>query len=74
MTTPTSDIDENSRRISDKSELIEYFEAGNKPRSEWRVGTEHEKFGFIRDGLHPLPYEGEASVLSILEGAASHDA
>ena len=68
MTTPTSDIDENSRRISDKSELIEYFEAGNKPRSEWRVGTEHEKFGFIRDGLRPLPYEGEASVLSILEG------
>ena len=68
MTTPTSDIDENSHRISDKSELVEYFEAGNKPRSDWRIGTEHEKFGFIRDGLRPLPYEGEASVLAILEG------
>ena len=68
MTTPTSDIDENSQRISGKSELVEYFEAGNKPKADWRIGTEHEKFGFLRDGLRPLPYEGEASVLAILEG------
>jgi len=68
VTTPTSDIDENSQRISGKSELVEYFEAGNKPKADWRIGTEHEKFGFLRDGLRPLPYEGEASVLAILEG------
>lgn len=68
MTTPTSDIDESSVRISGKSELVEFLEAGSKPAAEWRVGTEHEKFGFLRDGLKPLPYDGEASVLSILEG------
>ena len=28
LTTPTSDIDETSRRIASKSELIEYFEEG----------------------------------------------
>ncbi len=68
MTTPTSDIDESAPRLSGKTELIEWFEAGSKPMSDWRIGTEHEKFGFIQDGLRPLPYEGEASVKAMLEG------
>lgn len=68
MTTPTSDIDEASPRISGKQELVEYLEAGSKPRSDWAIGTEHEKFGFLWDGLKPLPYEGPASVLAMLEG------
>jgi glutamate--cysteine ligase len=68
MTTPTSDIDEASPRIAGKTELVEYLEGGSKPRMDWRVGTEHEKFGFIWDGLKPLPYAGKASVLAMLEG------
>ncbi|MEM7493668.1 MAG: glutamate--cysteine ligase [Pseudomonadota bacterium] len=68
MTTPTKDIDENAPRIAGKAELVEWFEAGATPKDKWRVGTEHEKFGFIRDGLKPLPYEGEASVKAMLEG------
>jgi len=68
MTTPTSDIDEASPRISGKTELVEYMEGGNKPKTDWRIGTEHEKFGFLWDGLRPLPYHGKASVLAMLEG------
>ena len=68
MTTPTSDIDEASPRISGKAELVEYMEGGNKPKTQWRIGTEHEKFGFLWDGFRPLPYEGKASVLAMLEG------
>jgi glutamate--cysteine ligase len=68
MTTPTTDIDESAPRIGGKAELVEWFEAGAKPMDAWRVGTEHEKFGFIKDGLKPLPYEGEASVKAMLEG------
>ncbi|MAP94539.1 MAG: glutamate--cysteine ligase [Ponticaulis sp.] len=71
MTTPTADIDENAPRIQDKSEFVTYLESGNKPESEWRIGTEHEKFGFIKDGLKPLPYDGEASVRAVLEGFVS---
>ena len=56
MTTPTKDIDEAAPRIRGKAELVEWFEAGSKPKEAWRVGTEHEKFGFIKDGLKPLPY------------------
>ncbi len=68
MTTPTKDIDESAPRIEGKTELVEWFEAGSKPKADWRIGTEHEKFGFIKDGLRPLPYEGEASVKAMLEG------
>ena len=68
MSTSTEDIDDTAPRISSKDELVAYLEAGCKPKSEWRIGTEHEKFGFCRDTLGPLPYEGERSVRSMLEG------
>ncbi|MEO0982185.1 MAG: glutamate--cysteine ligase [Pseudomonadota bacterium] len=68
MTTPTADIDEDAPRIESMTELVEWFEKGCKPKADWRIGTEHEKFGFQREGLRPLPYEGEASVRAILEG------
>ncbi len=68
MTTPTTDIDENAPRISGKTELVEWFEAGNKPKADWRIGTEHEKFGFTWSDLKPLPYDGTASIKAMLEG------
>jgi glutamate--cysteine ligase len=49
-------------------QLIHYLSDGCKPRSDWKVGTEHEKFGFCKDNLKPIPYEGPKSVKSILIG------
>lgn len=43
--------------IHSKSELVEWFAAGNKPKADWRIGTEHEKFGFYTNDLSPVPYE-----------------
>ncbi|UZD90209.1 glutamate--cysteine ligase [Cognatishimia activa] len=54
--------------IERHEQLAEYLEAGCKPREDWRIGTEHEKFGFCQDSLNPLPYEGERSILAVLEG------
>ena len=68
MTTPTRDIDESAPRITGKRELVERLARGGKPAADWRIGTEHEKFGFIKKGLLPLPYEGPASVRALLEG------
>ena len=34
--------------IESKAQLVAYLEAGNKPRADWRIGTEHEKFAFRR--------------------------
>ncbi|MEO1322931.1 MAG: glutamate--cysteine ligase [Pseudomonadota bacterium] len=68
MTTPTKDIDETAPRIGGKAELVEWFEAGSKPKSDWRIGTEHEKFGFTWSDLKALPYDGNASIKAMLEG------
>jgi len=56
--------------VSGKQELVEYLEAGCKPSGSWRIGTEHEKFGFSVADLRPLPYTGECSISVILAGLA----
>src|SRR5690606_28750830 len=48
--------------------LAEYLASGCKPESDWRIGTEHEKFGYCKDSLKPLPYDGERSIRMVLEG------
>ncbi|MGZ8417240.1 MAG: glutamate--cysteine ligase [Methyloceanibacter sp.] len=53
--------------ISSGDELAAYLEAGAKPRSDWRIGTEHEKFGFYRHGLGPVPYDGDRGIATLLE-------
>ncbi len=40
--------------ITDKAQLVAYFEAGCKPRADWRIGTEHEKFGYNRQDHRPV--------------------
>ncbi|PID36281.1 MAG: glutamate--cysteine ligase [Rhodobacterales bacterium] len=54
--------------ITHADQLAAYLESGCKPREDWRIGTEHEKFGYCKDTLKPLPYEGERSVLAMLTG------
>ncbi len=54
--------------IENHSQLAEFLADGCKPAETWRIGTEHEKFGYCKDTLLPLPYEGERSVLAMLEG------
>jgi glutamate--cysteine ligase len=41
---------------------------GCKPKADWRIGTEHEKFGYCPNGYAPLPYEGKKSIKAMLEG------
>ncbi|AGT07761.1 glutamate--cysteine ligase [Paracoccus aminophilus] len=54
--------------IEHPEQLSQYIASGEKPRESWRIGTEHEKFGYTTDDLLPLPYEGERSVKAMLEG------
>ncbi len=60
-----------STPIDSPSQLAATLEVGCKPREDWRIGTEHEKFGFYRDGNSPVPYEGEAGVEALLYGMQS---
>ncbi|MCX7558779.1 glutamate--cysteine ligase [Sulfitobacter sp. F26204] len=54
--------------IERHEQLAEYLADGCKPKEDWRIGTEHEKFGYCKDTLKPLPYEGERSIRVMLEG------
>ncbi|MEZ5715325.1 MAG: glutamate--cysteine ligase [Paracoccaceae bacterium] len=54
--------------IERHEQLAEYLESGCKPKEDWRIGTEHEKFGYCKDTHLPIPYAGERSVLAVLEG------
>lgn len=55
-----------TQRIEHKSQLIDYIASGCKPKSEWKVGTEHEKFGFDTRTLLPLNYHQEGGIKDIL--------
>lgn len=57
--------------IENTAELIEYFEAGAKAPNQWRIGTEYEKFGFLKDGFSPLAYEGDSGIRKILTGLST---
>ena len=54
--------------IESRDQLAAYVAAGEKPKDNWRIGTEHEKFGYCRDTLEPLPYDGPRSIKAMLEG------
>ncbi|MFN4142214.1 glutamate--cysteine ligase [Aestuariivirga sp.] len=54
--------------IESKAQLIEELASGSKPKEQWRIGTEHEKFPFLTDTLGPVPYHGERSIRALLEG------
>lgn len=54
--------------IESHDQLSQLLADGCKPKSDWRIGTEHEKFGFCTDSLKPLPYEGERSIMAVLGG------
>jgi glutamate--cysteine ligase len=40
-----------------KNMLIDSFARGIKKKANWRIGTEHEKFGFKKKSLEPIAFE-----------------
>jgi glutamate--cysteine ligase len=54
--------------IERRDELVAWFEKGCKPKSQWRIGTEHEKFPFTVNEHRPVPYEGPRGIGKLLEG------
>ena len=54
--------------IETRDELVAWLEAGCKPKAQFRVGTEHEKFAFTVKGHRPVPYAGQRSIRALLDG------
>lgn len=60
----------NATPIESKNDLMAWLEAGETPKQDWRIGTEHEKFLFDRETLARPGYEGENGVGALLQGLA----
>ncbi|MGE5535184.1 MAG: glutamate--cysteine ligase [Acidobacteriota bacterium] len=54
--------------IETRDELVAWLEAGCKPKTQFRVGTEHEKFAFTVGSHRPVPYAGPRGIRALLEG------
>jgi glutamate--cysteine ligase len=54
--------------IETRDELVAWLAAGAKPKSEFRIGTEHEKFAFTLARHEPVPYEGPRGIRALLNG------
>jgi len=54
--------------IENRQQLVEWLEKGCKPKDAWRIGTEHEKFGYYLENHNPVPYEGDKGIRALLEG------
>jgi glutamate--cysteine ligase len=55
-------------------ELVAYFRDGGKPRSAWRIGTEHELIGVRTRGPavgSAPPYDGPDGIGAVLDGFAA---
>ncbi|MCJ8517646.1 glutamate--cysteine ligase [Pseudorhizobium tarimense] len=54
--------------LTSVSELSAYLASGARPKEQFRLGTEHEKFAFFCADHSPVPYAGEASISALLKG------
>jgi glutamate--cysteine ligase len=54
--------------IERRDELVAWMAEGAKPKSRFRIGTEHEKFVFTLEDHRPVPYEGRRGIRTLLEG------
>ncbi|MBO0661145.1 glutamate--cysteine ligase [Jiella sp. MQZ9-1] len=57
--------------VSSMDDLVGHLKDGEKPPENFRIGTEHEKFGYYLEDLSPVPYGGERGIRKILEGMQS---
>ncbi|QYR52921.1 glutamate--cysteine ligase [Lysobacter soyae] len=59
---------QNETLITGRAQLVDVLASGEKVREAWRIGTEHEKFGFRLDDLRPPTFEGDRGIEALLNG------
>lgn len=52
--------------IESRDQLVAPMSKGEKPREDWRIGTEHEKFVYKRGDHHAPSYDEEGGIRDIL--------
>ena len=54
--------------LRSRDELVAWIAAGEKPKDQFRLGTEHEKTPFRLSDHGPVPYEGPHGIGALLNG------
>ena len=65
MTTRTGPL-KGDHRIESREDLLAVFAAGEKPRADWRIGTEHEKFVYRRADHRAPAYDEPGGIRDLL--------
>ena len=53
--------------IQSRDDLVRYIADAGKPRAQWRIGTEHEKFVYNLTTLKPLSYASRPGIREMLK-------
>ena len=56
-----------SPQVESRADLAAWIAAGEKPKDQWRIGTEHEKFVFQTGTLAPVPYAGPQGIRALMD-------
>ena len=54
--------------IESRDDLVRHIADGSKPKAQWRIGTEHEKFVYDLRTFKPLAYDAHPGIKGLLEG------
>jgi glutamate--cysteine ligase len=54
--------------IEDRAQLVQLFASGEKPKSDWRIGTEHEKFVYAQADHRAPAYAEPGGIRDLLAG------
>ncbi|MGY3266062.1 glutamate--cysteine ligase [Lysobacter sp. HA35] len=54
--------------IESRAQLVDFLASGVRPPEAWRIGTEHEKFGFRTDDLRAPTFDGDRGIEALLKG------
>src|SRR5688500_6583757 len=65
MTTRTASTDADLP-IETRADLLAPFQKGEKPKANWRIGTEHEKFVYRRTDHRAPSYEEPGGIRDLL--------
>ncbi|MFP8873284.1 MAG: glutamate--cysteine ligase, partial [Myxococcota bacterium] len=64
---------ESAEPLTSSEDLVADLRAGETPREDWRVGTEHEKIGIYADTRERVPYAGKRGIGALLDRIARAD-
>ncbi|HWA68801.1 MAG TPA: glutamate--cysteine ligase [Rhizomicrobium sp.] len=54
--------------IQSRDDLVRQLSRGCRPKADWRIGTEHEKFVYDLKTHKPVSYDGKPGIRQLLEG------